>query len=72
MSEKRNTLNRIYEPLILRLQELMAGLRLCGEFKIASGFSIIIPTKMKRENMLRIASQFRLFRWKGCAILKLI
>lgn len=38
MSEKRNALNKIYEPLILRLQELIAGLKSHGEFKIASGF----------------------------------
>ena len=38
MSEKRDALNRIYEPLSLRLQELMAGLKMCGEFKLSSGF----------------------------------
>lgn len=38
MSEKRDALNRIYEPLIFRLQDLVAGLKMCGEFKISSGF----------------------------------
>lgn len=38
MSEKRDALNRIYEPLILRLQDLMTGLKMCGEFKLSSGF----------------------------------